>query len=437
MQQIDTIIECKWLLTMTNDQVLNNHAVAINENKIIAIDTIKSINNSYTAKNNYALKEHALMPGLINAHTHSPMVLLRSLADNVNLQNWLHKTIWPAEQALMSEEYIKDGFELAIAEMILNGTTCINEHYFFTKTSAQMCNQLGIRATIGIWLGEINSNWAQIDNCIDQGVDAIKTNNYELINYSWAPHSTYLLNDSNLRKLQQINQKHPQTIHIHCHETALEIKDSLEKYNKTPIERLHQFDLLNNKTCLIHMVHNTKNDLNLVNQYGASIITCPKSNFKLASGIFNTPEAIDNNINLGIGTDSAASNNQLSILDEARALALNSKIISCCPAAISAYDCLYAATMGNAKALGMSKTIGSIETGKYADLIAINLNHLNTYPQHNIMSLILYAATTEQITHNWINGIIKMNNRTLVNFDLKELNAKANNYQQYTKKLCN
>jgi 5-methylthioadenosine/S-adenosylhomocysteine deaminase len=428
------IIECRWLLTMNNDKLLENQAVVIENNKIISFGNIEDISKNFNnPKNRYKLDSHILMPGLINAHTHSPMVFLRSLADEVNLQDWLTNSIWPAEKNLMGTEYIYDGMQLAIYEMILNGTTCINEHYFLTNTIAKACNDFGMRAKIGVFFGDINSKWADFDESISM-LSSLK--NHDLVSYAYAPHSPYLLNDKQLSILAAHYQTNPLTIHIHCNETKFEVDESINKHNKTPIERLDSFGLVNQDTCLVHMIHSSDSDLDIVKQQNASIISCPKSNSKLASGILHTTKVLSKNINLGIGTDSAASNNQLSILDDARLMALNSKIIANSPKALSAYQCLYAATMGNAKALGMQDLIGSITPGKYADMIAINLNKLNTFPQHNPISQILYSATAEQITHCWINGKLRMQNRVLLDVKEKDLLKISQKYQAKTADFC-
>lgn len=429
------IIECRWLLSMNDDFLLENQAVVIENKKIISYGDIKKINNIYkNPTNKYKLKSHILMPGLINAHTHSPMVFLRSLADEVNLQDWLTKTIWPAEKELMGERYIYEGMQLAIYEMISNGTTCINEHYFLPKTVEQACQDFGMRAKIGIWLGNIESKWTNFDKSIDH-IASLQSS--DLISYAYAPHSPYLLNNDQLKALYNQYNSNPLTIHIHCNETKYEVDESIKQYKQTPIERLDSFNLINSNTCLVHMIHSNESDLNIVKNHNASIISCPKSNAKLASGILNTKKIMEKQINLGIGTDSAASNNQLSILEDARLMALNSKIIANSPQAISAYECLYAATMGNAKALGMQESIGSITPGKYADLIAIDLDRINTFPQHNPISQLLYSATPEQITHCWINGKIKMNNRKIPDMDENHIKKILNKYQLKTKNFCN
>lgn len=429
------IIECRWLLSMNNDSLLENQAVVVENKKIISYGDVKKINDIYKQPNNrYQLKSHILMPGLINAHTHSPMVFLRSLADEVNLQDWLTKTIWPAEKELMGKEYIYEGMQLAIYEMILNGTTCINEHYFLPKTIEKACLDFGMRAKIGIWFGNIESKWTNFDKSINY-ITSLQSS--DLIAYAYAPHSPYLLNNDQLKILSDQYKKTPLTIHIHCNETRYEVDESTKQYNQTPIERLDSFDLINHNTCLVHMIHSSESDLNIVKNRKASIISCPKSNAKLASGLLNTKQILKKQINLGIGTDSAASNNQLSILEDARLMALNSKIVANSPKALSAYECLYAATMGNAKALGMQDSIGSITPGKYADLIAIDLDRINTFPQHNPISQLLYSATPEQITHCWINGKVKMKNRQLIDIDKNNIKKILTKYQLKTKDFCN
>ncbi|MBM93157.1 MAG: N-ethylammeline chlorohydrolase [Legionellales bacterium] len=433
----DTLIIPSWLLTMEPDQPdpIEGFGLVIDHSEILEIGPVETLKQRYDTQETFYLDQHILLPGLINAHTHSPMVFLRALADDLRLERWLRDSIWPAEKALISKSFIEDGMRLAIAEMFKSGTTCINEHYFMPDVSARVCSQLGMRATIGLWLGDIETPWnPSIEHGFIKGAAYLKEAfQHDLIQYAWAPHSPYLLDNSALEQLSTLIAEDPRPVHIHCHETAYEVENSLRTLGMRPIERLQTFDLLNSKTILVHMVESIQEDLEHVLSAGSHIITCPKSNAKLASGHLNAHEVIKTGINLGIGTDSAASNNALSILDECRMLALSSKITAQDPAALSAYQCLHAATLGNAAALGLSGVTGSLKAGKQADLIAINLDELNTYPHHHPIAQLIYAVQTHQISHVWTQGILRLKERSFTEIDESELKSLAHQWAQSTK----
>ena len=438
MKKVNQLIEARWGLPMSHrhPEIMDHWAVAISDGVIVETGPSDTLNQTYTADEHIQLKHHVLLPGFINAHTHSPMVLLRALSDDVRLENWLKDCIWPAEKSLISESFIEDGMRLAIAEMLRSGTTCINEHYFMPSIAAQACQTIGMRAVIGLWVGDIQLPWApSVDACFEAGLKLLDQAQFsDIIQFSWAPHSPYLLNDAQLKQLASCSNSTQLPVHIHCHETQHEIEHSMRTLGLRPLARLASSGLLNERLILVHMVETNQEDLAQLAAAGSHVITCPKSNAKLASGHTPLVEIRNAGINVGLGTDSAASNNSLDMLEECRMMALFSKAVTQNPAALSAYDCLYAATMGNAQALGLETQIGSIDVGKQADLIAVNLDALNTYPHHHPIAQLVYAAHSQQISHVWTQGRLRIKEGSFIDIDEQKLKRIAKNWSDKTSK---
>lgn len=436
MQKVNQLIEARWGVPMSHPhpEIMEHWAVAVSEGVIVATGPADRLKQIYTSDEHIQLTKHVLLPGFINAHAHSPMVLLRALSDDVRLKNWLEDCIWPAEKSLISQSFIEDGMCLAIAEMLRTGTTCINEHYFMPSIAAQTCQTMGMRAVIGLWVGDIQLPWApSVDACFEAGLTLLDQAQFsDIIQFSWAPHSPYLLNDTELKKLASYSHSTQLPVHIHCHETQHEIEHSMRTLGLRPLARLAASGLLNEKLILVHMVETNQEDLAQLVTAGAHVITCPKSNAKLASGHAPLLEIRSAGVNVGLGTDSAASNNSLDMLEECRMMALLNKAVTRNPAALSAYECLYAATMGNAHALGLEAQVGSIDVGKKADLIAFNLDSLNTYPHHHPIAQLVYAAHSQQISHVWTQGRLRIKEGSFVDIDEQKLKRIAKHWSDKT-----
>jgi 5-methylthioadenosine/S-adenosylhomocysteine deaminase len=431
MNQVDTILNCRWLIPVEPEVVHHHYAVIINEGKIQDFLPQDQVSHNYTSKHEVNLDHHALLPGFVNAHTHSPMTLFRGLADDLPLMEWLNDHIWPAENKWLSREFIKEGTQLAIAEMIKSGTTCFNEHFFFPEEIANVVLDAKIRACIGGTIINFPTNWSKDENDAFNRATALyrEYGNQALLTWSLAPHAPYTTTDSILRKIAEFSKEHRLPIHMHVHETLSEVQESLEKYSQRPLQRLHRLGLLSAHLQCVHMTQLHEADIELLRQSNSHVIHCPESNLKLASGNCQTQRLIQNNINVALGTDSAASNNDLDMMGEMHTAALIGKTVSANPTAVSATTTIRMATLNGAKALGLEDKIGSIEIGKSADIIAINLKSLNTVPTYHPLSQIIYSASNRQVSDVWIAGRQLLKDGTLVHVDEEGLFANIKKWQ--------
>ncbi|MBA2655094.1 MAG: TRZ/ATZ family hydrolase [Gammaproteobacteria bacterium] len=433
MNQVDTIINCRWLIPIEPDNVVyNDYAIIIHQGKIKDILPQKQAANHYQSSTTLNLTSHAVLPGFVNAHTHSPMTLFRGLADDLPLMEWLQNHIWPAESKWLSDEFIEDGTEIAIAEMIKCGTTCFNEHFFFPEVIAKVAARAKIRACIGPTLINFPTNWSQDENDGFERFTRLykEHGNQGLITWSLAPHAPYTITDNLLKKVRDFSQHHDLPIHMHVHETANEIQESLEKYGKRPLKRLHDFELLSSRFQGVHMTQMNDEDLELLTLSKANVTHCPESNLKLASGYCEVERLLNNDVNVALGTDGAASNNDLDMMGEMRTAAFIGKTIANDATAVSATQVLRMATLNGAKSLGLEKEIGSLEVGKSADIIAIDLMHINTMPIYNPISQIVYSASNRQVTDVWVAGLQLLKNSKLLTMDEDNLFEKGKKWQK-------
>jgi len=417
--QITLQINARWIITVDSDNsVLENHALIIQHDKIIDILPQQEA-DKYQAERCIELNDHALLPGFINAHTHAAMSLLKGLADDLPLEEWLNEHIWPAEAALANSQFVHDGSALAIAEMIRGGTTCFNDMYFFIDQTAAVAAQSGIRANIGIPVIDFPTRWAKnLDEYISKGLAVRDQFSAEsLLSFSFAPHAPYTVSDHSLKRIQPLMDELGLSMHIHAHETADEVKQSLATHGQTPISRLNQLGLLGPDFISVHMTELNDEDIQLLVEHGVHVVHCPESNLKLASGFCPVIKLLKAGINVAIGTDGSASNNDIDMLGEIRSAALLAKGMSKQADALPAHQALRMATINGAKALGLEDTIGSLEIGKQADLFAINLNSIETQPVYDVVSTLIYSANRSQITDLWVAGKQLMENQRLTTLD--------------------
>ncbi|OUR89966.1 N-ethylammeline chlorohydrolase [Cycloclasticus sp. 44_32_T64] len=429
--QVSLQINARWIITVDpNDSVLENHAVIINDGTLIDI-LPQSQANKYSPVDLVELNDHALAPGFINAHTHGAMSLLKGLADDLPLDEWLNDHIWPAETALADDEFVRDGSELAIAEMIKSGTTCFNDMYFFIDQTAATAAHIGIRACLGIPVIDFPTRWAKdLNEYISKGLAVHERfNGHELISFCFAPHAPYTVSDESLKTIQPIMDELGLAMHIHAHETSNEVEQSLAEHGVTPIERLNQLGLLSPDLIAVHMNALTDADIQMLAQYNVNVIHCPESNLKLASGFCPVSALLNAGINVALGTDGSASNNDIDMLGETRTAALLAKGVAKKADALPAHQALRMATINGAKALGMDEKIGSIEIGKQADLFAINLNSLETQPIYDVISTLVYSASRSQISDVWVAGRRLLQNHKLTTLDEAALLEKAKQWQ--------
>ena len=433
---VDLIIKTRWMVPVVpQNQLLKHCAVVINHGDIVAITTNNEADTRYSTAQVVELTEHVLIPGLVNAHGHAAMSLLRGYADDQPLDRWLNQHIWPAEQKWVDHSFVQDGSNLAIAEMIRSGTTCFADMYFFPEATAEAASRVGLRAQIAFPVLDFPSSWAaNADEYIHKGLalrDEFKNN--DMIQIAFGPHAPYTVSDAPLQMIATYAYELNTPIHIHLHETAQEIANEKEKTGLRPIERLNQLGLMSSLTQCVHMTQVDDTDIGILNNSGAHVIHCPDSNLKLASGLCPVQQLLDNSINVGLGTDGAASNNNLSMFGEMRSAALLAKTVANDAAALSAHQALRMATLNGARALGMGHRIGSIEVGKAADLTAVKFTDLETLPLYNPVSQLVYTDNSQRVSHVWVNGKTLMNDRQLLTLDQTEVIAKAIEWQEKIK----
>ena len=406
------MIEARWVLPIVPKNTLLEHqAVIVHIGVIVDICTIEHAHAYYEAAEIIKVAEHVLMPGLINLHTHAAMNLMRGLADDLPLMPWLESHIWPAEAQLLSANFVKEGTLLACAEMLSGGITTFNDMYFYPEAAAQACLQIGLRANLGLVVLEFSTKYASnATSYIEKGTqtrDALK--NEPLLSFSFAPHAPYTVSDETFLEINILAEQLEMGIHTHLHETLEEISQSKQTHGLTPIARFAKLGLLGANTTLAHCVHLEPIEIQMLADNGCHIAHCPSSNLKLGSGIAPIDEYLKRGINVGLGTDGAASNNRLDMFTEIRLAALLAKGVSRDATAISAHQALEMATINGARALKLEDKIGSIEIGKIADLIAIDLSGFNVQPCYDPISHLVYVAGREQVSHCWVNGDLKYN----------------------------
>ena len=430
---VDTLIDARWVVPVEPARrVLAHHSVAIESARIIAILPTQEAHNRYAARHGHHLKDHALIPGLINLHTHAPMTLLRGLADDLPLMEWLNHHIWPAESQFVSPEFVYDGTLLACAEMLRGGTTCFNDMYFFPRHGAQAVQSAGMRAVIGMIALDFPTNYAtDADDYLTKGRQFCEEFLGEpLISTSLAPHAPYTVGDKTFAGILTDAKQLNLNIHIHLHETQDEIAHSLEQYYLRPLQRLHNLGLLGPNLIAVHAVHLSEEEIDTLASLGCHVAHCPTSNLKLSSGIAPITAMLKQGINIGLGTDGAASNNRLDLFGEMRLAALLAKGASGEPGTLPAWQALQMATLNGAKALGLDNITGSLVPGKAADIAAVNLSSLETRPCYDVISHLVYAAGRENVSHVWVNGELLLDERRLTMLDVDDLTAKATFWQK-------
>jgi len=431
----ETLIHAKWIIPVEpHEVVLEDHSLAIADNKIKAILPTAQAREEIDAEHIVELPNHALIPGLVNTHTHAAMSLFRGLADDLPLMTWLNDHIWPAEHKWVHEEFVADGTRLAIAEMLKSGTTCFNDMYFFPDITARVAQQIGMRSSVGLIVIDFPSAWADdADHYIHKAVelhDALR--NEPLISTCFAPHAPYTVSDQPLKQLVTLANELDIPVHMHIHETQDEIDGSVEQYKKRPLERLKDLGLLSPSLIGVHMTQWTDDEMSDYARSNAHVVHCPESNLKLASGFCPVKQLQDHGINVALGTDGAASNNDLDMLGEMRTAALLAKGVAQDASALPAAHALRMATLNGATALGLQEHIGTLEVGKEADVVAIDLGHINTLPVFNPLSHIVYAAGREQVSDVWVAGKRQIANGKHTTLDVQRIQT---NCQQWQTKL--
>lgn len=428
----DLLIEAGFVVPVVpHGVVLEDHAVAVRAGEIVAVLPIPEARQHFEAVHIVSRPDAALIPGLVNAHTHNPMTLLRGVADDLPLMEWLQKHIWPVEAAVIGPEFVGDGTALAIAEMLRGGTTCASENYFFPDVQAAVYKRHGFRALVGLPVIDFPTAWASSsDEYFDRAGEVHdQWRGDSLIGTAFAPHAPYTVSDTNFERIRMLSDQLDVPVHLHTHETAQEIVDSLKQYGQRPLARLDRLGLVNDRLIAVHMTQVTEAEIHLCAERGVSVVHCPESNLKLASGFCPACALQRAGVNLAIGTDGCASNNDLDMFSETRTAALLAKAVANDATALDAPTALRAATLGGAKALGFGDKIGSIEAGKQADLACVDMSALETQPLHHVISQLVYATGRQQVTDVWIAGRPRMIERELIDIDVDALIANARQWR--------
>lgn len=436
MTTVDTLIQARWVIPVEpGNTVFDRYSVAITGGRIVGIGPSGELRARYQPQEIIDLPQHALIPGLVNAHTHVPMSLFRGLADDLPLMEWLTKHIWPAESTWVSPEFVHDGTELAIAEMIRGGTTCFSDMYFFPDEIAAVATRTGMRATVGMILIDFPTVWAKnADEYLQKGLELHDSyRDHPLIRTAFAPHAPYTVSDTPLERVRVLADELDVPIHIHVHETVDEIQRALTENGQRPLERLQKLGLLSTRLMAAHMVHLTKAEIETIAATGVNVLHCPESNLKLASGMCPVQSLLDEGANVALGTDGNASNNDLDMWGEMRTAALLSKGLTMDASALPSADALAMATLNGARALGLEEEIGSIAVGKAADLAAINLGTLEATPVYHPLSHLIYATGREQVSDVWVAGKRVLRDRHLTTIDQADLIARANKWRDKIK----
>lgn len=433
MQHCDTLIAPRWCVPVQPaGTVLLEHAVIINDGRITDLLPLAEARSKYQPSVTIERPEHILIPGLVNAHTHAAMTLLRGLGDDLPLEAWLQDAIWPVEQEWASAEMVRDGTELAIAEMMRGGVTCFSDQYFFPEIVAETADDLHMRAMVGTPVINFPTAWANnVSEYLNKASDLVHDPyaDHPLVTTCYAPHATYSLPDEGFHELRVLADQLDLRVQIHLHETAAEIANAIEETGMRPADRLRELGFINGTLMAVHGVHLNEDEISEFAANGVSVAHCPRSNLKLASGIAPVAAMREAGINVAIGTDGAASNNVLDMLSEMRYTAMLAKVRADDASALTAADALHMATMGGATALGLSHEIGSIESGKWADLTCVDLSAINSQPVYDPVSQLVYTARAEQVSDVWIGGRHQLDNGELAHIDTESIRAHCAEWQ--------
>lgn len=424
MTQIDTLIQARWVIPVNDARdILENHALAILDSKIIDILPNDIALDKYDPAESFSLTDHVLIPGFVNAHGHAAMTLFRGLADDLPLMTWLNDHVWPAEAKWVSPEFVADGTRLAIAEMIRCGTTTFSDNYFFVEEVAKVVKEAGIRAQLCFPVMDFPTPWADNpDHYLEKGMNEFHEHkDSDLIHVVFGPHAPYTVSDEPLIKIAELAKKHNMPVQMHIHETQFEVDDEFKKHGTRPLKRLYDLGLLGPHVQCVHMTALNDDDIAILKETGASVIHCPESNLKLASGFCPVHKLQQEGIKVALGTDGAASNNDLDMMGEMRTAAQLAKAVAQDAEALPAYEALALATINGAQAMQLDDKIGSLEIGKLADITAVSFSDIESAPIYDPVSHLVYASSRDQVSDVWVGGKGLMHNRELTTLSRTEI----------------
>lgn len=424
---MNILIENVKILTMADGEVIKNGNIYIENEKIKKITNDK-IDFSYDKKIDG--KNYLAMPGFVNAHTHVGMSLFRNFSDDVELMTWLNEKIWPLEDKLIAEDVYWASL-LSHAEMIMTGTTSFADMYYFEDQTIKALEKSKMRAQISRGLTLEDKNYKKIEENIDLFKKYENSQNGR-INIAFGPHAVYTTDKNYLKEINKYAKKYKMPIHIHLSETKIENDECIKRFGQSPTEVFEECGIFENRTIAAHGLYLSDKDLDILSKYDVSVVHNPSSNLKLSSGFLDCTRVLNKKINLAMGTDSSASNNNLSMIKEISLTSLVSKYNN--PKNLKAYDVLKMATINGAKALGLDDKIGTLEEGKLADIILIDLNNPNHTPQNNLISSLPYSTFDKDVSYVIINGDLVYDDKKFVYLNEKEI---IKNAEESFKKLRN
>ena len=428
----NSLVRARWVVPVEPaGAVLEAHAVALTGGRIEAVLPQAEARARFPSHAELDLPNHVLIPGLVNAHTHAAMSLMRGLADDLPLMRWLEDHIWPAEQKHVSPKFVRDGTLLACAEMLRGGITCFSDMYFFPEAALEAALACGLRSAHGLIVIEFPSAYASDpEDYLRKGL-ALRDRYREepLASFTLAPHAPYTVSDASFRRIAALAAELDLPVHVHLHETAEEVARSVTEHGVRPLERLGRLGLLGPGLIAVHAVHLSAGEMRSLGRHGASVVHCPSSNLKLASGFAPVASLLGAGVNVALGTDGAASNNRLDLFQEMRTAALLAKAVAGDAQALPAHAALRMATLAGAQALGLDASIGSITPGKHADLVAVDLGAPELAPCFDPVSHLVYAAGREHVSHVWVGGQLQVEERNLRNSVFSALDTRIELWQ--------
>jgi len=432
MHTADLRIDAGWVVPIEPKGALRDHALIIDAGRIAAIMPIADADRAVAAREQIALRDHVLLPGLVNAHTHAAMSLFRGLADDIPLKVWLEQQIWPREGQFVTPDFVYDGARLAAAEMLRGGVTCCNDMYFFPDAGARAFVELGMRAMLGLPILDIPTAYAaDADSCLNTGLAIRDAWKHEpCLAFSLAPHAPYTVSDATWKKVVVLARQLDLPIQTHLAEVTQEVAQSLEQYGHTPLARLHALGATGPGFIAIHGVHLSADDIALIATHGGHVVHCPVSNMKLGAGIAPVAALLAQGVNVALGTDGAASNNRLDLMGEMRIAALLAKVATGDPSVLPAQQALEVATRAGARALGLDGALGSLVAGKQADVIAVDLSAIDASPCYDPVSHLVHAVGRDAVTDVWVAGRRVVSGGALTTADEAAIAARARVWQE-------
>ena len=400
-------LEGGWVIPIEpTGAVLADHAVVVRDDRIAAVLPRTEAAEAYPDFPAIDLSDQILIPGLVNAHTHAAMTLFRGFADDLALSDWLQQRIWPAEARLVTPEFVADGTRLACLEMLRGGITMFADMYFYPDEAITAAVAAGIRMNVGLVYLTVPTNYAKDqDDYLRKGLQVWQQwHDHPQVRFALAPHATYSTTPESMQAIPALCSEYDLGVHTHLHETAQEVSDEQRDFGMTGVARLQQAGALGDRFFGAHGVHLNAEDIAVLAETGSSVVHCPSSNLKLGSGVAPIAELLAAGVNVGLGTDGAASNNRLDLWQEMRTAALLAKGITGDPTVVPAHQALRMATLAGAQALGRADDLGSLTPGKQADVVAVSAHSLAGAPIYDPASAVVYALGREHVSNVWVAG---------------------------------